>query len=77
METRDIENIDISYLNFNDYQELKVAMIESYTTMPTAYWKEHHIQSLIDRFPEGQVVVKVNGQIAGCALSIIIDTCGA
>src|SRR5690606_35107639 len=28
---------------------------------------------LLDKFPEGQVVIKVNGQIAGCALSIIVD----
>jgi len=28
---------------------------------------------LINRFPEGQVVVKVNKQIAGCALSIIVE----
>ena len=70
---REIENIELSLLKFDDYQELKEAMIESYTTMPNAYWRESHIQSLIDRFPEGQVVVKVNGLIAGCALSIIID----
>jgi len=41
--------------------------------MPEAYWKEPQIQTLIKQFPEGQVVIKVNGQIAGCALSIIID----
>lgn len=70
---REIENIELSFLKFDDYQELKEAMIESYTTMPTAYWREQHIQALIDRFPEGQIVVKVNGQIAGCALSIIVD----
>lgn len=41
--------------------------------MPDAYWKEDHIKSLIDKFTEGQVVLKVNGQLAGCALSIIVD----
>jgi predicted amidohydrolase len=70
---RDIENIELSFLSFDDYQELKEAMIESYTTMPGTFWKEEHIQSLISRFPDGQVVVKVNDQIAGCALSIIVD----
>lgn len=68
-----IENIELTYLSYNDYQELKKAMIESYTTMPNAYWKEHHIRSLIDKFPEGQVVVKVDGNIAGCALSIVVE----
>lgn len=69
----DIENIELSYLSIDDYQELKDAMIESYINMPNSYWREHHIQTLIDRFPEGQVVIKVNNQIAGCALAIILD----
>jgi len=71
--TGEIENIELAFLSFDDYQELKEAMIESYTSMPNMYWKEHHIRSLIDKFPEGQVVVRVNGQIAGCALTIIVD----
>ncbi|MEE4258760.1 MAG: bifunctional GNAT family N-acetyltransferase/carbon-nitrogen hydrolase family protein [Bacteroidales bacterium] len=70
---KEIENIELTFLSLDDYQELKEAMIESYTSMPNSYWKEYHIKSLIDRFPEGQVVIKVNDQIAGCALSIIID----
>lgn len=68
-----IENIELSFLSLQDYQELKDAMISAYTTMPEMYWKEKQIKKLIDVFPEGQVVVKVNGQIAGCALSIILD----
>jgi len=66
-------NIEILYLTINDYQELKDAMIESYQHMPGSFWKEHHINKLLSIFPEGQVVVKVNGQIAGCALSIITE----
>ncbi|MDH5597578.1 MAG: bifunctional GNAT family N-acetyltransferase/carbon-nitrogen hydrolase family protein [Cyclobacteriaceae bacterium] len=73
MESAEIENIELTYLSFDDYQELKEAMIASYTNMPNSYWKEHHIKTLIERFPEGQVVIKINGQIAGCALSIIVD----
>ncbi len=69
----EIENIDLTFLSLDDYQELKAAMIESYTNMPNSYWEETQIKSLIKRFPDGQVVIKVNNQIAGCALSIIID----
>ncbi|MCB9232046.1 MAG: GNAT family N-acetyltransferase [Bacteroidia bacterium] len=69
----EIENIELTYLSLTDYTELKEAMIESYTNMPDSYWKEHHIEALISRFPEGQVVIKVNNHIAGCALSIIVD----
>lgn len=68
-----IENVELEFLSIQDYHELREAMIVSYTNMPNSYWKEHHIESLIKRFPEGQVVVKVNGQIAGCALSIVIN----
>jgi len=68
-----IENIELKYLELSDYLSLKDTMIQSYDTMPDAYWKEHHIKTLIDNFPEGQVVIKVNNQFAGCALSIIVD----
>jgi predicted amidohydrolase/GNAT superfamily N-acetyltransferase len=66
--------ITLEYLSLSDYQELRQAMIDSYVTMPNSYWKEHHIKFLLEKFPKGQVVVKVNGAIAGCALSLIIDS---
>ncbi len=73
MKSKKIENIELAFLGLDDYQELKSAMIESYTTMPDAFWSKMQIDSLIDKFPEGQVVIKINDQIAGCALSIIVD----
>tara|TARA_R110002051_G_scaffold70772_1_gene127524 strand:- start:82298 stop:83824 length:1527 start_codon:yes stop_codon:yes gene_type:complete len=73
MKIDEIENIELKFLDLDDYQELKTAMISAYTNMPGSYWKEEHIKSLIDKFPEGQVVIKINGQIAGVALSIIVD----
>jgi len=68
-----IESIDLEFLKIEDYEELKDVMIASYHTMPESYWKEHHVASLINKFPEGQIVIKINGKIAGCALSIIVD----
>jgi len=73
MKPQDIENIELQYLTLDDYQELKGAMQQAYKTMPNLYWREHQIKTLIDKFPEGQVVIKINNQIAGCALSIIVD----
>ncbi|MBG7613394.1 bifunctional GNAT family N-acetyltransferase/carbon-nitrogen hydrolase family protein [Polaribacter sp. BAL334] len=70
---KNIENIELKYLTINDYQELKQAMIEVYANMQNIYWEESQIQSLITKFPEGQIVIKINGQLAGCALSIIVD----
>jgi predicted amidohydrolase/GNAT superfamily N-acetyltransferase len=69
----DIQNIELSFLSLADYKELKATMIESYTNLPNTYWKSSQIKKLINIFPEGQVVIKVNDQIAGCALSIIVD----
>jgi len=67
------KNIELQLLTINDYQELKDAMIEAYPSMPNSHWKEHQIQTLIDKFPEGQIVIKINNHLAGCALSIILD----
>ncbi len=68
-----IENVELQYLTLTDYQELKNTMIEAYSNMPNSYWKESHIKALIDKFPEGQVVIKINNELAGCALSIVVD----
>lgn len=73
MKIEEIENIELSKLELHDYEEMKEVMRSSYHTMPEMYWRESQIESLIRKFPEGQVVIKVNGQIAGCALSIIVD----
>ena len=67
------KRIELVYLTMADYEELRAAMQDSYLTMPGAYWREHQIQALIDKFPEGQVVIKVDGKIAGCSLSLILD----
>jgi predicted amidohydrolase/GNAT superfamily N-acetyltransferase len=67
-----INKIEIHSLRIKDYRELKTAMQSSYTTMPGSFWKESQIRKLIKIFSEGQIVIKVDGKIAGCALSIII-----
>ena len=68
-----IENIELDYLTIDDYKELKEAMLEVYASMPDSYWRVSQLKSLINKFPEGQVVIRINGELAGCALSIIID----
>ncbi len=68
-----IDNIEVIFLQNEDYEDIRTAMIEAYSNMPETYWKEHHIKTLIRLFPEGQVGIKVNNELAGCALSIIID----
>lgn len=73
METQIRENIELNFLSMDDYQELKEIMLLVYEPIPDAYWKEGQLRSLIEKFPEGQIVIKVDGKIAGCALSIIVN----
>lgn len=71
---QNIENIELHFLTVDDYNDLKSAMIEAYANMPNSYWKEAHIKSLIQKFPEGQVCIKINDELAGCALSIVVGS---
>ncbi|MAU27439.1 MAG: carbon-nitrogen hydrolase [Muricauda sp.] len=73
MDKTTIENVELAYLGLDDYYQLKEAMQSVYASFDQSYWKEEHIKTLINLFPEGQAVIKVNGQLAGCALSIIVD----
>jgi predicted amidohydrolase/GNAT superfamily N-acetyltransferase len=57
----------------DDYEDLKVSMIEAYSGWESSYWKESHIKRLLEIFPEGQVGVVVNGKIVAIALSLIVD----
>src|SRR5690554_5879887 len=73
MEPRKIEIIELKFLTLKDYEALKEATIQSYGGMPNSYWKIDEIGNLIDVFPAGQVLIMADGEIAGCALSVIVD----
>jgi predicted amidohydrolase/ribosomal protein S18 acetylase RimI-like enzyme len=68
-----IEQIELKYLSLKDFEALKEVFIEIYGDAPDAYWRKDELRSLIDIFPEGQVVILINGDLAGCAFSIIVD----
>lgn len=68
----EIQSVEIRHLKIDDYKELKASMIDAYPNWPGAYWKESHLQKLLDVFPEGQIAVVVNGVVVGSALSLII-----
>ncbi|MDX9773241.1 MAG: bifunctional GNAT family N-acetyltransferase/carbon-nitrogen hydrolase family protein [Bacteroidales bacterium] len=69
----EIDNIELIFLKLEDYDEIKQSMIEAYSNMPGIYWEKNHIKKLIEIFPAGQVGIKVDDEIAGCALAIIVD----
>ena len=45
----------------------------AYPNWQGGYWSEKSIQKLTEIFPEGQLVVLIDGKVAGCALSLIVD----
>ncbi|HEY0896660.1 MAG TPA: GNAT family N-acetyltransferase [Sphingobacteriaceae bacterium] len=66
--------VELRNLTKDDYPGLKATMTAAYAEWEGAsVWSERHIAKLVDIFPEGQVCVEVNGSIAGCALSLIVD----
>lgn len=69
----DSAKIELRNLSVRDYKELRISMIESYHDMPHEYWSEREIKNLVNKFPEGQFCIEIDGKIAGCALSIIVD----
>ena len=69
----DIDKIELEYLTMDAYDNLKAVMKEVYNDISDPYWTRSEIRPLIKQFPEGQVVIMINGEIAGCALSIIVE----
>ncbi|MXV38230.1 GNAT family N-acetyltransferase [Flavobacteriaceae bacterium Ap0902] len=72
MKTENIENIELEELSLNDYDDLVSAMQASYKSMSQNVWKKEQIAKLIEIFPEGQVALKINEDIAAVALAIIV-----
>lgn len=72
MKNESIDNIHLEYLTIEDYPQMIETMQESYKSMPHIVWEKKQIKKLIKLFPEGQVALKVNNEIAGIALSLII-----
>lgn len=73
MNISNIENIELDYLNLDDYDELKQMMSDIYGDIDNSTWGKTQIKKLVEIFPEGQVVIRINGKLAACALSIIVN----
>jgi predicted amidohydrolase/ribosomal protein S18 acetylase RimI-like enzyme len=71
---QNIDSVELRYLTLEDYKELKDTMQEAYAQLPDAPWSRNHIKKLISIFPEGQLVITVDGKVAAAALSIILKT---
>lgn len=67
-------NIEIKQLTKEDYSSLVQSYAEAYQCTIEEAWSKKQIVNLIEVFPEGQLCVKVNGDVAACALSLVINT---
>ncbi len=68
-----IKKIEVRHLKLEDYVGLRDSMKEAYKNWHDSVWSEEHILRLLKVFPEGQVVVVVNDQVVGTALSIVVN----
>jgi predicted amidohydrolase/ribosomal protein S18 acetylase RimI-like enzyme len=68
-----IEKINLVHLKFSEYKQIQELMNACYPQIENPTWTKDQIQKLTTIFPDGQIVIKVDGKIVACALSIIID----
>jgi len=66
------DKVELEYLTPDLYPKLKELMHTCYPKVGDPAWNETQVNTLIDRFPKGQIVVMVDGVLAGAALSILI-----
>jgi predicted amidohydrolase/GNAT superfamily N-acetyltransferase len=68
-----IDKIEVRNLNIEDFS----ALISDLKSLPNeelaVQWSESQIKKLLGVFPEGQIVVLVNGMVVGYSLSIILS----
>jgi predicted amidohydrolase/GNAT superfamily N-acetyltransferase len=73
----EINKVELRNLRIEDYKELRLTMQHAYKEvdmdMEEPYWGEQDIKRLLKIFPEGQLVVLVDGKVVGSALSLIVD----
>ncbi len=66
-----IEKVDLKTLDLSDYDELEALMKDCYPNIENPEWKKPQLEKLLSLFPEGQIVIKVDGKIVACALAFI------
>jgi predicted amidohydrolase/GNAT superfamily N-acetyltransferase len=64
--------IEVATLRPEHYAQLIDVMRAAYPDWQGSYWSQGAIERLINRFPQGQLVVLDDDRVVGCALSIIV-----
>lgn len=68
-----IEKIDLERLKYSDFDEVQQLMRKCYHLIDNPAWTKNQIKKLTSIFPDGQMVIKVDGKIVACMFSIIVD----
>jgi len=73
MDTTHIDKIELVYLKKEDHTSICKLMEDEYRHLDESTWSKKEFETLIKKFPNGQVAIKIDGEFAGFALSIIVD----
>ncbi|MBZ0207163.1 MAG: bifunctional GNAT family N-acetyltransferase/carbon-nitrogen hydrolase family protein [Flavobacteriales bacterium] len=68
-----LKKVEVRPLTMDAFDDFASAMNAAYPDWSGGLWKRETIARLLGLFPEGQLGVFVNGKLAGCALTIIVD----
>ena len=68
-----IDKIELMYLQIEDHKNIVDLMNDEYKHLDDSSWTYEEFSILLEKFPKGQVGIKINGELAGFALSIVVD----
>jgi predicted amidohydrolase/ribosomal protein S18 acetylase RimI-like enzyme len=68
-----IDKIELTYLSLEDHANIVALMEDEYRHLDDSSWTYEEFSVLLKKFPKGQVGIKINGSLAGFALSIVVD----
>jgi GNAT superfamily N-acetyltransferase len=68
-----IDKIELCFLKKEDHSAVCNLMEDEYKHLEDSTWEYEELTTLINKFPKGQVGIRVDGELAGFALCIIVD----
>jgi hypothetical protein len=70
---KDHSTLNLRTLRVEDYEDIRKIMDLIYPDMGGA-WTKKQFESMVERFPEGQLGIEYEGHVVAAALSLIIDS---
>ncbi|MDY0051953.1 MAG: GNAT family N-acetyltransferase, partial [Aliarcobacter sp.] len=68
-----IDKIELTYLQIEDHENIVALMSDEYKDLEDSSWTFDEYSALLAKFPKGQVGIKIDGELAAFALSIVVD----